>query len=167
MQICLNLTQGRYIQYKNYSVFPVKMKRKTLTAEIGLSLNFLPLQKGYSIFIIFCAIYLNCVFISILYSISWSFLCSFPLWNYIFIQWKWSYLKMAFLIWWFSCNFRFYLDFFSFFFIPTWFISLINCSTFLWNMYFWCIFLTETNFICYSTSLFYVMWIFHCHWYWK
>lgn len=111
MQICLNLTQGRYIQYKNYSVFPVKMKRKTLTAEIGLSLNFLPLQKGYSIFIIFCVIYLNCVFISILYSISWSFLCSFPLWNYIFIQWKWSYLKMAFLIWWFSSNFRFYLDF--------------------------------------------------------
>lgn len=77
---------------------------------------FFPLQKGYSIFIIFCAIYLNCVFVSILCSISWSFLCSFPLWNYIFIQWKWSYLKMAYFTLivqlWFQTFFRFFNNFF-------------------------------------------------------
>lgn len=102
---------------------------------------FFPLQKGYSIFIIFCAIFLNCVFVSILFSISWSFLCSFPLWNYIFIQWKWSYLKMAYFALIVQLWFQTFSDFLTIFFILTCFISLIDCNRLLWNMNFWCSFL--------------------------
>lgn len=111
MQICLNLTREKYPVQKLCCISYWTEKENINSWNWVILELFSPLQKGYSIFIIYCVIYLNCVSASILCSISQSFLCSFPLWNYKFIQWKWSYLKMAYLIWCFSSNFRFYSDF--------------------------------------------------------